>query len=126
MPTVRVSGGVELDESDYEYLKDLGEKVATTHNISALQELKRFFEDNDAFEKADELDRQMASAIDGVTQDAYNATGQNISYYPNLYGGAGGWRNDDSGYFIGKLGINIDVNNPQYQDDLAKRVLVGQ
>src|SRR6266545_4519398 len=98
MPTVRVSGGVELDENDYAYLKDLGEQVATTHNISALQELKKFFQDNDAFEKADELDRQMASAIDGVTQDAYNVTGQNISYYPDLYGGSGGWRNDDSGY----------------------------
>ena len=126
MVTVRVSGGVELDADQYAYLSDLGERGANKNDVGALRELQAFFEENDATEKADSLNSAVSSAIAGITGDAMTATGQSITYYPDLYGGQGGWRNDDSGLFIGKLDINIDTDNPTYLDELSKRILNGQ
>jgi hypothetical protein len=125
MVTVRESGGVQLDEEDYEYVRDLGTKGQKFHDVNALRELQQFFDDNDAQQKVDDLQTAVDNAIDDITQTAKELTGMNINYYPNLYGGQGGWRNMDTGYFIGKLDIQIDLNDDAYNTEMTNRVEVG-
>jgi hypothetical protein len=125
LPTVRISGGVELDEADYEYVKELGEKGQAFHDVNAIRQLQQFFEDNDAIDKANSLTDAINSAIDGIKVDALEVSGMNINYYENLYNGQGGWINSDTGYFIGKLDIQINTTNEAYQQELYNRVTVG-
>jgi len=123
--TVRVSGGVELDEFDYDYTKDLGERVQKFHDVNAIRDLQKFFEEHDAYDKADSLTDAITKTIDSISQDALEQTGFQISYYEDLYGGIGGWINDDTGLFIGELKIPIETTEQSYLDELARRVSIG-
>lgn len=125
MPTVRESGGVQLDENDYEYVKDLGTRGQAFHDVQALKDLQTFFEENDAIEKANSLTDALNSAVDDITNTAKDLTGMNVQYYPDLYNGQGGFRNMDTGYFIGKLNIPININDDAYNSELTKRVENG-
>lgn len=125
MPTVRLSGGVELDEADYEYTKELGAKGANFHDVNAIRQLQDFFQENGATEKADSLTDAINNAIDSIKADALEVSGMNINYYSDLYHGIGGWRNDDTSYFIGKLDIQINTADATYKAELFNRVTVG-
>jgi len=115
------SGGVFWTREEYDELSDLGEQGVTNHNVSALNELWSLFALAGSTEKMLEIETAMNAAIDGWTQDIKGITGVDVTFDPALYGGVGGWRESETGQFVGKLDFSVfgskDTDYMQYLVD---------
>ena len=116
---------LNVDDADKQAAQDLGSEIANRNNPNAISDLAKWFLDHDMIDDASRVLGMMTDATNSMAEDINSATGWNVRWADNLYGGRGGWVDVDTGHFMGmfRTGESPDykLTNDEYKQSLRDK-----
>lgn len=111
-----------LSDEDIEAMREMGYRLNTFDDVSALNELTFKYLDAGLGDKAEELQDLRNGAIAYIQDYAMQTFGADIQFLDTLYGGVGGWYNNDTNQIIGKLHIDYTLDQDEYDKVFADKL----
>lgn len=110
-----------LTDEDINEMREMGYSANRFDNVSALNELTFKYLDAGMMDKAAELQEQKNGAIEYIQSTVKDIADHDIVFIDTLYNGAGGWYDQTTNRFVGKLEFDYTLNDTAYnQAILAK------
>lgn len=111
-----------LSDEDIEAMREMGYRINIFDDVASLNELTFKYLDVGLGDKAEELQDLRNGAIAYIQDYAMQKFGADIQFLDTLYGGVGGWYNNDTHQIIGKLHIDYTVDQDEYDKLFAGKL----